>query len=96
MLTYQVKIKVEASIETEWLQWMKTEHVPDVIGTGLVKSFQILKPESEDNLYLFHYHFDSRNDYNTYQSDFSPNLKAHPAKKFPNRFTAEREIFQWI
>ena len=96
MLTYQVKINVNESIEQEWLQWMKTVHVPDVIGTGLVKSFQILKPDSEECVYLFHYHFESREDYMLYQKDFAPKLKVHPMKKYPNQFTAEREIFQWI
>ena len=96
MLTYQVKIKVDLSIEEEWLEWMKTKHVPDVIGTGLIRSFQILKPESEEQLYLFHYHFETQEDYETYKSDFAPVLKGHPKEKFPNQFTAERAIFKWV
>ena len=96
MITYQVKITVEQAIEAEWLQWMKTAHVPDVIGTGLVKSFHILKPESEGSMYLFHYQFDTKADYDNYQDNFAPKLKAHPAQKYPNQFSAEREIFQWV
>jgi len=96
MLTYQVKIKINESVEKDWLEWMKTKHVPDVIGTGLVKSFQILKPDSKEQLWLFHYHFDNRKDFETYQQDFAPAMKEHPAKAFPNQFTAEREIFEWI
>lgn len=96
MITYQVRIKIEESVEEEWLKWMKTKHVPDVIGTGLVKSFQILKPDSENTLYLFHYHFDSRGDFESYQKDFAPGMKARPAKAFPDQFIAEREVFQWI
>ena len=96
MLTYQVKLRVQSSIESEWITWMKTHHVPDVISTGLVRSFHILKPSSEEHLYLFHYHFESTADYDTYQRDHAPNLKAHPAKEFPNQFSAERETFHWI
>jgi len=96
MLTYQVKIKIDASVESEWLAWMKIKHVPDVIATGLIKSFQILKPESKEQLYLFHYHFESRKDYERYQKEFASELKTHPTEKFPNRFTAERELLEWI
>ena len=96
MLTYQVKIKVDAAIENQWLHWMKSTHVPDVIGTGLIRSFQILKSTSENQLYHFHYHFNSLEDYHHYQKQFAPKLKAHPQEKFPNRFKAERELWNWI
>lgn len=96
MLTYQVKIEVKESIEQEWLNWMKTEHVPEVIATGLVKSFNILKSTSADQVYLFQYHFGSEEDLNAYQTNFAPSLKEHPLKKFPNQFTAQREILKWL
>jgi len=96
MITYQVKIKVDESVEKKWLLWMKTEHVPDVIGTGLIRSFQILKSASEDQLYHFDYHFNSIEDYHHYRKEFAPKLKAHPLEKFPNQFTAERELWDWV
>lgn len=96
MLTYQVKINVHPSIEAAWLQWMKTEHVPDVIATGCICSFQILKSDSEPQTYRFHYHFRNTEEYMRYQKDFAPDLKVHPRKKFSNQFVAKREIFQWI
>lgn len=96
MLTYQVKITVDKAIEAEWLLWMKTEHVPDVIATGLIKSFQIMKPEESDGVYLFHYHFSNDSDYEEYQKNHAPALKAHVANKFPHGFEAERAILRWI
>ena len=96
MLTYQVKIKIEPAVEKEWLHWMKTIHVPDVIATGLIRSFQILKPSGENQLYLFHYHFNSVEDYHHYRAQFAPMLKAHPHKKFPNQFKVERDLLHWI
>lgn len=96
MLTYQVKITIEATVEAEWLAWMKTVHVPDVIATGLIKSYQILKPEDQAHTYLFHYHFDQRRDYEQYQEQYGPMLKAGPARKFPDQCKAERMLFSWI
>ena len=96
MITYQVTINVDAEIESEWLSWMKTEHVPDVIATGLVCAFHILQSESSKGVYLFHYQFISRADFETYQSSYAPELKRHPAQKFPNSFNVERDVFLWI
>lgn len=96
MLTYQVKITVEEAIENEWLKWMKTKHIPDVVATGLVISFQLLKPENEAQTYYFHYHFESKTSFAEYKEKFAPELKQHPLDKFPNQFKAERTFFQWI
>lgn len=96
MLTYQVKIKVDKAIEGQWLQWMKSSHVPDVIGTGLIRSFQILKSTTESQLYHFHYHFNSLEDYRHYEKHYAPKLKAHPQEKFPNQFESERDLWNWV
>ena len=54
MLIYQVEITCLPEIEPEFLEWMRTRHVPDVIGTGLVKSFQVLKARDGDpHTYLY-------------------------------------------
>lgn len=100
MLTYQVKItlndSVKVSIEEEWLHWMKTRHVPDVIATGLIKSFQILKPDASAQTYFFHYHFQDEEDYKQYQEQHAPALKVHVAAKYEGRFIAERSLLRWI
>mgnify|MGYP002347735554 CR=1 FL=1 len=33
-LLYNVTIKVESDIHHEWLEWMKTVHIPDVMATN--------------------------------------------------------------
>jgi hypothetical protein len=34
MIIYNVTVKPENNIADAWLQWMKDEHIPDVINTG--------------------------------------------------------------
>jgi len=96
MLIYQVKIIIDGSVEKQWLQWMKTVHVPDVIATGLIRSFHILKPEETTLVYLFHYYFNSSKDYEHYNKQYAPKLKEQPAKKYPNQFRVERSLLQSI
>ena len=97
MITYQVKISVDARIEEDFIQWMKTQHVPDVIATGLIKSFQILQPQiGEEHCYYFHYHFTNQQDFDQYTKVFGPKLKADVLERYPNQFEAQRQVFDWI
>lgn len=96
MITYQVRIQVDAEVEHEWLHWMKTVHVPDLIATGLLVSYHILKPQGEDQVYYFHYQFSDQKTLDLYQKDHAPKLKADVQENFPGRSSASRQILDWI
>lgn len=34
MYIYNVTINIEESVHDKWLDWMKTEHIPDMLKTG--------------------------------------------------------------
>ena len=94
MIVYQVKIMIEASIHNEWLLWMQTVHIPDMIATGLISTFQIWKASNSEEIeYCFNYYFSAMEDFERYQDEYAPKLKAHPKKKFPNQFKANRQVF---
>ena len=97
MIIYEVKIKIEETVEQEWLQWMRDIHAPDVVATGYAQSFQILKPlEDEPLTYYFQYHFDSKAAFDTYVAECAPALKADVLERYPNRFTASRRLYTII
>ncbi len=97
MLIYQVKITVQSNVETEWIEWMQRVHVPDVIATGLVQSYQILRPkDKEPHTYYFQYIFDDPANFSRYENEHAARLRADPMEKFPDQFSAERTIFERI
>ena len=45
MFIYNVTVHVEPTVETEWLNWMREEHIPAVLNTGkftLAKLFKVI------------------------------------------------------
>lgn len=96
MLTYEVKIVIEEAFEKEWLHWMKTVHVPDVIATGIPLSYQILKVRDADFTYVFHYHFANQEAFDSYRRDHSGALQADTTEKYGGKFKAERQFYDWI
>ena len=43
MIIYSVTITIDAEIESEWLDWMRRIHVPDVVRTGCFSECRIYK-----------------------------------------------------
>ena len=96
MITYQVSLTIQKEVEEVWLDWMKTVHVPDVIATGMVLSFRILKAQGTAQVYIFQYDFESQESYDKYQQEHSPALREDTQKHFPGKFTSERAILDWL
>jgi hypothetical protein len=100
MLLYNVTMSVEPTIEAEWLYWMRTQHVPDVMATGLPVDNKILKLLTEiDNggiTYTFQYFFKSIEDYETYQERYSPTLQNHVYKRYEGKYVSFRTLLEEI
>lgn len=96
MITYEVKLTIQPEVEEEWVNWMRTRHVPDVIATGLLKSYQILKPQDSPQVYLFHYHFENESDFKTYETEFAGRLRQDVIELYDGKFTGERTLYDWI
>lgn len=43
MIIYNVTIKVSHDIALEWVNWMKQEHIPDLLLTGLFVDYRFCK-----------------------------------------------------
>ena len=43
MILYNVTISIDQSCEDEWLDWMRSIHIPDVIKTGFFKECKICR-----------------------------------------------------
>ena len=100
MYTYNVTVKIEPSICAEWKQWMQTEHIPEVLATGLFTSAnfkKLMEPFDEDGeTYVAQYHTDSIGKYNNYIEIYAPKLRDKGFAKFGNKFIAFRSLVQEI
>src|SRR4051812_17233212 len=43
MIIYSVTITLQASIESDWVEWMKSVHIPEVLRTGCFSDCRIYK-----------------------------------------------------
>lgn len=100
MIIYNVTIKVEPSIATEWLEWLKREHIPDVTGTGCfthATTLHMLEADETDGItYAVQYHANSKEEYQRYIENFADEMRQKALTKWGNRFIAFRTVMRVV
>ena len=100
MILYSVTVNIDNGVHDEWLHWMKTEHIPDVLKTGLFVDNKILRLLTEVGnggvTYSFQYYLRSMEDYVTYQERHAPRLQAEHARRYPDKFVAFRTLLEVV
>ena len=98
MLLYNVTVGVDPSIEKEWLHWMKTEHILDVLNTKMFVSARIYKVlhEVEDGTvsYSTQYFAESLDHVEKYLEHFAPALRQEVDKRFAGKYVAFRTLLE--
>ena len=100
MIIYNVTIKIEPAIDTEWLAWMKDEHIPDILSTGCFQKafiYHLLDTEEDDGItYAIQYHADSHDDYKRYLQHHAGTMRKKATDKWMNKFVAFRSVLELV
>jgi Domain of unknown function (DUF4286) len=99
VIIYKVEITVEAGIESEWFDWMKRVHVPDVVRTGCFSEcriYQVIDSDALNPSYVMQYHCRSLEEYHRYRDNFAPALQKEHSDKFAGRFRGDRQLLEEV
>lgn len=98
MIIYNVTIKVESSIATQWKSWLLEEHIPEVMNTNCFVDHKVLRllnvDESDGPTYIVQYIAESEDDYNRYIDEFADELRKSSTDKWQGRFIAFRTVME--
>ena len=99
MILYNVTINIDSVVEQEWLEWMKAEHVPNVLGTGMFtecKIYRILADDPQGISYSFQYFAKSMDDIETYQKNYAAAMQKETLDKYGKHFVAFRTLLESV
>ena len=100
MIIYNVTVKVEWSIHEAWLEWMKTEHMPDVLATECfydTRLMRLLETDDTDGpTYAAQYFAYTQEAYQQYIDTFASALRTAGIEKWGNSFVAFRSVMQVV
>jgi hypothetical protein len=100
MIVYNVTTKVATPLATQWLHWMQTIHIPQVMQTNCFtyhKVMQLLEvDDSEGPTYVVQYFAESKSLYNQYIDKFATALRAETLQKWGENIIAFRSVLQLV
>lgn len=99
MLIYNVTIQLDQKIVTDWLHWMRTVHIPEVMETGMFTSYQLLRLKDdhpEVTTYAVQYECPGMDELSQYQARYAPALQAAHKARYEGRFVAFRTLLERV
>ena len=98
MILYNETVGIDLSIESEWLAWMKSTYIPQVMKTGMFVEFKIYKvltSEDEGTIsYSVQYFAKSMDEVEKYLDKFAPLLIEELREKFKDHHAAFRTLLE--
>lgn len=99
MILYNVTIMVDSVASGDWLDWMRTQHIPDVMSTGYFVSHRLcrlLQPEPEQDTVTFavQYYCSSIDKLNEYLVEAAPALRDKHTQRYGNKAQAFRTVLE--
>ncbi len=97
MYIYNVTVNIEDSVHQDWLQWMKKNHIPDVLNTGMFKSCRfcrVMVEEESGTTYAIQYLVKDLETLALYQEMYAPNLQKEHQDRYGGKFVAFRTVLE--
>ncbi|HCP40405.1 MAG TPA: DUF4286 domain-containing protein [Cryomorphaceae bacterium] len=95
---YNVTIVVNPVVEERWIQWMKEEHIPEVIETGMFTSYiftqVILEQEQDHPSYSIQYRALDLESIKLYMQMYSDPLREKSAQAWGEHAIAFRTVLE--
>ncbi len=97
---YNITIGIDRDVEKEWLQWVKSEHIPEVMRTNMFidfKIYKILHDQNEDSIsYSIQYLAETFENVNAYFEKFAPSLQEKLRLRFKDKHVAFMTLLEEV
>lgn len=92
MYIYNETINIDEAAQQEWLTWMKTKHIPNILATGKFLSAKmckvLIKEEMGGITYSIQYTAKSLKKLHQYYKEDAEKINAECIKKFKHKYVS--------
>lgn len=100
MILYNITINVSPDIEQDFIDWMKTIHIPEVLDTGIFhehKFFRLIHDTEDGSTnYCIQYFTENLKMMMEYESKHAAQLQAKTQERYKDKAIAFRSLLETI
>ena len=101
MILYNVTVSVDEAVDSEWLYWMRNEHIPEVMSTGYFQSNRILKLLNEQQdatgpTFAIQYELENIGKLDEYLKTVAPALQQKHLERYGQKCIAFRTVLEEV
>lgn len=100
MIVYNVTSKVDHSIANAWIQWLKDEHIPELLNTGCfirANIYHLIELDDQEGItYTVQYHAQNKEQYDTYINEHAPLMRNKSTDKWNNKVISFRTVMKSV
>ena len=100
MFIYNVTSKVSWEVQEKWIKWMQSEHIAEILETGLFLKYQLVRLQDVDDIdgptYAVQYYLDNKEDYDQYIRQYARILREKGNAKWGDQVISFRTLMEVI
>ena len=100
MIIYNVTTNIHESVHDQWLSWMQTKHIPEILATKKFTSAKIVRVLIEEEMggttYSVQYTTDSKITLQKYYDEDAPSFRAEALQLFGDKMLSFRTELELI
>ncbi|GGB94303.1 DUF4286 family protein [Dyadobacter sediminis] len=98
MILYNITVNISYQAEKDWLHYMKTIHIPEIIATGIPLECKLLRLlteiENEGSTYTSQLLFRTMEDFLAYQTHHQADLQERHHALFNGQYVSFRTLLE--
>jgi len=99
MFIYNVTVNIEEDIAADWVQWMGTVHIPEVMATGKfteAKMSRVMVEEQAGITYSIQYSVVDMATLLDYNENHAPELQQKHTARYKDKYVAFRTVLEVV
>ena len=99
MIVHNITVKVDRSIDADWLNWQKEENIPVIMDTQLFseyKLFRLMEQGEEGNTYIIQLFANTAAQLQEFLQQHDQTLREKAFKKWGDRFISFRTTMEVV
>jgi hypothetical protein len=101
MILYNVTVKIDRSVHDDWLDWMRSVHIPEVMSTGFFIKNQLMRlldpPADEEGItYAIQYYCKNVGALKRYWDEEAPALQAKHSHRYEGKYVSFRTVMKLV